>query len=301
MQLGTSNQGIGSRCQRISRLLGAGRGETDELQQTSEVVHELAAPVRHASSGEEVRVGLHVLHLASNGPVPGKGIVAVSEILVMEELEASGLHGVHTLGDRHHVADTVTELNVETDLSVLNVALVIVVRHQPLVDTKDTAGLEHAEDLAVDTFELGSVHRGLNGIDGVKCVVREGHLHEVALDEGELVGETSLDGILCRSVDLVVVIVQARDMGVGELGDLAGGTTDTTANIQNLHALLDADLGGQVVLVAGNGCVKALALGEPTEVEGLAPAILVKVSGQVVVAARRDPVLDTILTLHDWT
>lgn len=40
---------------------------------------------------------------------------------------------------------------------------------------------------------------------------------------------------------------------------------------------------GQIVLVAGNGLVKALAVGITAEVEALAPTVLVQVGGQVVV------------------
>ena len=78
-------------------------------------------------------------------------------------------------------------------------------------------------------------------------------------------------------------------MGAGELGNLAGGAADTAADVEDLHALLDTHAVGEVVLVAGNGLVERLARGEAAEVEGLAPAILVQVGRQVVVAGTVRP------------
>lgn len=88
------------------------------------------------------------------------------------------------------------------------------------------------------------------------------------------------------ALDLVVVVVEAGDVGAGELGDLAGRAANAAADVEDLHALLDAHAVGEVVLVTGNGLVEGLADGEAAEVEGLAPAVLVQVGGEVVVAAR---------------
>jgi hypothetical protein len=86
------------------------------------------------------------------------------------------------------------------------------------------------------------------------------------------------------AVNLVVVVVQTGDVGAGELGDLSCGSADTAANIKDLHALLDADLVCEVVLMTGNGLVEGLADGETAEVERLAPSELVDVGSKVVVA-----------------
>lgn len=125
---------------------------------------------------------------------------------------------------------------------------------------------------------------GFNGVHGIEAVVREVHLHEVALDKGHLVRETLLVRVVGSAVDLVVVIVQTGDVSTSELDHLAGRTTDTTANIQNLHILRDTSLEGKVVLMAGNGLVERLTVGEAAEVEGRTPSVLVEVGGQVVVA-----------------
>ena len=108
--------------------------------------------------------------------------------------------------------------------------------------------------------------------------------HEVTLDKVELVRKALLGGIMRRTFDLIVVVVQAGDMASGELGDLTGGATNTAPDVEHPHTLLDANRVREVVLVAGNGLVERLAVGEAAEVEGLAPSILVEVGREVVVA-----------------
>lgn len=115
--------------------------------------------------------------------------------------------------------------------------------------------------------------------------------HEVTLDELELAVKLLLLSIVCSAVDLVVVVVQTDDVATGELGDLAGRSTNTAADIENSHALLDTNLVRQVVLMAGNGLVERLVVRKATEVEGLAPAVLVDVRCKVVVVPRQGGVL----------
>jgi hypothetical protein len=249
--------------------------------------------VGHADERGEVPDALHVLELAADGPVPGQLVGAVSQVLVDLELEAGGLHGSDGNLDLLHVADTVAELDAQADLAVARVVVVVFVGHQPLVDTEDAAGLEHAEDLAVDALEAGSVDGGLDGVDGVERIVREVHLHEVALGEGDLLVKTLLLGVHGAALNLVVVVVEAHDVAAGELGDLSCGTTDTAADVQHSCALLDAHLQGQVVLVSCGGLLEGLALAVAAEVETLAPAILVQVGGKVVVVAGEGCVLVT--------
>ena len=93
------------------------------------------------------------------------------------------------------------------------------------------------------------------------------------------------------TLDLVVVVVQAGDVGTSKLGNLTSRATDTAADIEDTHVLLDADLVGEVVLVAGNSLVEGLADGVAAEVEGLAPAVLVQVGCEVVVVSRQGGVL----------
>jgi hypothetical protein len=89
------------------------------------------------------------------------------------------------------------------------------------------------------------------------------------------------------TVDLVVVIVETSDVSTGKLGDLTGRATYTTANIENLHALLHAHAVGKVMLMTGDSLVEGFAVGEAAEVEGLAPAIFVEIGCQVIVAGTK--------------
>lgn len=301
-----SNQAVGSKCQTVGRLFRAGRSQTNGLQETGQVVGNGATPCGHADNGEEVTNGLDVAELARQRPVPRKRVGAVSHILGAHELESSSLHGGDTLRDLAHVGDTVTLLDAETDLTMAEVVVVVLIGHEPLVDTKDTTGLEDAVDLAVDTLKGRGVDGSLDGVDSVESVLLEGHLlhfqlaicpavwglvrkrcetyHEVALDESQLVGQTLLLSVVSGSVNLVVVVVQTSDVGASKLGDFTSRATNTAANIEDLHSLLDAHAVGKVVLVAGNGLVERLAVGEAAEVEGLAPTIFVQIGSEVVVA-----------------
>jgi len=250
-------------------------------------VGETTAPPGHAGDGEEVPDGTHVLERSRQRVVPGDSVGASSQVLVVFELEAGVLHGLDTLGDGDHVGDTVTLLNTETDTAMLGVIVVVLVSHQPFVHTEGAAGLENAEDLRVDANQLGSVHGGLDGVHSVKGVVGELHLHEIALDKGHLVGQALLLSVVGGAVDLVVVVVEAGDVRAGEFDNLTGRAADTAADVQNLHALGDAGLHGEVVLMTGDGLVEGLTVGEAAEVEGGAPAVLVEVSSQVVVAGEK--------------
>lgn len=110
--------------------------------------------------------------------------------------------------------------------------------------------------------------------------------HEVSLDEIELLRQALLRSVVSSSIDLIVVVVQTGDVAAGELCDFARRSANTTSDVKHLHTLLDSDLVGKVVLMTGNRLIKGLAVGEAAEVEGLAPAILVQIGRQVVVATR---------------
>lgn len=112
--------------------------------------------------------------------------------------------------------------------------------------------------------------------------------HKVTLDVGQLVRQLLLLSIGNGTVDLVVVVVQTGNVCAGELGDLAGRSTDTTPNVKHALALLNTNLVRQVVFVTGNSLVERLANGEAAEMEGLAPSELVDIGGEVVVAVQRE-------------
>ena len=108
--------------------------------------------------------------------------------------------------------------------------------------------------------------------------------HKVALNIFQLMLQSLLLRIPRRALNLVIIVVQTRNMRTGELGNFSRRPTNTAADIEDLVAVLDADFGGEVVLVAGNGLVEGLAVGKAAEVEGLAPAVFVEVGSEVVVA-----------------
>lgn len=74
-------------------------------------------------------------------------------------------------------------LNSVADLTVLGVVGVVVVGHQPLVNTENSTGLKDLEDLGVDTLKGGSVDGSLNSVDGVERVGLERHLLDSLLAE----------------------------------------------------------------------------------------------------------------------
>ena len=285
--LSTLNQTVTGQGQAVGGLLGTLGEETDALTGTNEAVSNTTSPPGHAGNGKEVPGGAHVLEGARQRVVPRNGVGTSSQILVVLQVEAGVLHGLHTLGDADHVRDTVTLFDTEADATVLGIVVVVIVSHEPLVNSEGTAGLQDTEDFAVHTNQLRGVHSSLNGVDSVEAVVGEVHLHEVALDEGHLVGKTLLVGVVGGAVNLVVVVVQTGDVGTGELDHLTSGTTDTTADIQNLHVFGDTGHVGEVVLVAGNSLVERLTVGETAEVEGRTPSVLVEVGSKVVVAVKQ--------------
>lgn len=120
---------------------------------------------------------------------------------------------------------------------------------------------------------------------------RDPTYHEVALGVLELVRKTLLLSVPSGALDLVVVVVQAHDVDVGELDHLSGRSSNTATNVEHAHVVGQSHLVGQVVLMAGNGLVKRLSVGEAAEVEALAPAVLVQVGREVVVVAGEGGVL----------
>lgn len=84
-------------------------------------------------------------------------------------------------------------------------------------------------------------------------------------------------------VYLVVVDGDSGDVSVGEAHDVAEGTPDTHAHVQHLHALCDAELRSEKVLVPLDVLLERLAFVAGPKVKRLAPTVLVKVGRKVVV------------------
>lgn len=174
--LGTLDQHISSKSQVISRLVGSWWRNADLLKTPNKLMHKATSELGHAGDGWEIPERLHILEVSSNRVVPWSNICAFGQILVVDELETSGLNGADALGDGNHIGDTVALLNTDANLAVADVVDVVAVGHQPLVNTKDTTWLKSAVDLAVDALEGLSVDGGLNGVDGIESLVGELHL-----------------------------------------------------------------------------------------------------------------------------
>lgn len=106
---------------------------------------------------------------------------------------------------------------------------------------------------------------------------KENTNHEVTLLEVKLASKTLLTDISHGPVDLVIIVVETGDVNVSESDDLAGGTTDSTTDVKNLHTGPKAHHMSEVVLMTGEGLAEWLAGVEATEMEGLAPAIFIKI------------------------
>ena len=172
----TSDKSISSNGQRVGSLLGTLGSETESLESSDKVVCGPATSLGHTSKSGEVPDAAHVLELTGKRPVPGVGVVTVCKILVDLKLETSSLHGSKSNLNLLHVGNTITDLDTETDLTVMGVVVVVSISHEPFVNTKDTAGLQDAEDLGVNALEGRSVDGSLNGVDGIESVLGEGHL-----------------------------------------------------------------------------------------------------------------------------
>ena len=119
-----------------------------------------------------------MLEVAGERVIPGRSIRTLGQILVEFELETCSFDGGEAFGDLDHVGNSVALLNAKADFAVMCVVVVVVVRHEPFVDTKYAAWFEHAEDLRVDAFKGGGVNSGFDGVDRVERILGEGHLLE---------------------------------------------------------------------------------------------------------------------------
>jgi len=232
----------------------------------------------HHAGGGVTEAGEGVL--AGEGLVPGD-LVRVVEAGVhvkgLEDLEAGGFEGGGDVLVQGNVGEAVADLDSPLELLVLGVVGVVLGGHDPLVAAKQGSGLEDLEDLLEGLDLVRGVAGGLDGVGGVVAVLGEGDVHEVALGVVAELGEAGGVDLLGAALDLVVVVVEAGDLGAGELGDVPKGATNTAADIEDPHALLEAQLEGEEVLGADDGLLEGLALVPLGKVEALAPSVLVKV------------------------
>mmetsp|Transcript_6388 Transcript_6388/g.17040 ORF Transcript_6388/g.17040 Transcript_6388/m.17040 type:complete len:291 (+) Transcript_6388:566-1438(+) len=181
-----------------------------------------------------------------------------------------------------HLRQAIAKIDLVHDAHVLGVVRVVLWRGHPLVAHKRGPRLQHAENLAVDGLQLGSVASGLNGIRPVKAFGLEGHLSKVAANHGCQRAKALLLVVPHGTLHLVVVDGDAHDVGARHGADRAHGAPDSAATVQDLVPGLGLQHGGDACLM---GCLRALPglVGQlGGEVEALAPAPFVDVGDQAV-------------------
>ena len=286
----------------LPRTLGH---DPELLDEPQPVVRDELAARTHPPDGEDVPERLRLADVALERVVPRDRVRTVREVLLVLDLEADLDDCLARLRERAHLGDAVPDLNPVRDLLVLGDRGVPLVRHAPLVHaelqsiceytieprervraTYDSSGLEHLHDLAIHALPRRRVHGRLDGVHRVERVLAKllRELHEVPDGVRHGVRQARLRGELARAADLEVVVVEADDVHVRELRDLARGSADAAADVEHAHAGLEVHLEGEVVLVPRERLVEALALVVPREVEGRAPAVLVETGGAIVVA-----------------
>ena len=166
---------------------------------------------------------------------------------------------------------------------MLAVRRVVRIRQAPLVRDELAARLEDPKDLAVDVGAVGGVAARLDGVAVVEGGVVKGHVVEVGLHQSALVVQPRLRAQDVAAIHLVLVECDAGHSRARELADVAQRATDAAAAVEHVVARLHAESHGQVVLMPRDRLQEVLARELLREVEGLAPAPLVEVGGQVVV------------------
>ena len=264
-------------CSRLKdgRHLGtAGSRQSKSLQGPDHVCCGSTSCCRGAQDGQIVPEGVCLTDIALQGVVPLDLVLGFAHVLMFLDREADSLQSLEAVLARHHLGDAVADLQSTDDSQVFWVGGVVLVSHDPFVTAKDTTGLQDSVGLSVDTLQGRGMDGGLDSVAGVIGSILQGHVHEVTLDKVRAVLESKSVGIATGTRDLVVVVVEAGDVGSGEVTDLAGGTTDTTADIEDLERGLDTHVGGQVVLMTGHGLLEGLTRAESAEVERGAPGVL---------------------------
>ena len=283
----------------LGDLARALRRDANLLQETSALSGEPAADRGRARERQHVSERLDIAPVAAQRVPPGDVIANVGQVLLVFDLEPHVLEGLTSDAFAVHLGDAIADLDAVRDLAVERVGLVELVGEHPLVNAEGSTGLQHAEDLAVHALQNGGMHGGLDSVHGIERVVREVHLHKVALDEVQLVSHVVLGRPVVGALDLVVVVVETSDLAVREPRDLPGRATDTAANIEDLHTGLDVHLGSKVVLVTRSGLAERLALVVTREVERRAPAVLVEVGDEVIIVlCERRVVLKSLLLVR---
>mmetsp|Transcript_104337 Transcript_104337/g.271618 ORF Transcript_104337/g.271618 Transcript_104337/m.271618 type:complete len:395 (+) Transcript_104337:311-1495(+) len=214
-------------------------------------------------------------------------VPVLHRIACLQDVEADVAQRLGANGGVHQVRQAVSNLDVLLNPAVVLILAIVLVGQAPLVAREDATGLEHPEDLAVDSSAVGSVASGLDGVHSIERVVLERKLHEVSLDELHLITEALTDGEGVAPVHLKLVDGHGLDVGACESRDVSGRPADTAAAVQKGGTLLRAQAAGQKVLMAEDGLLESLTFAPVGKVEARAPAPLVELRGKVVIGVHQ--------------
>jgi hypothetical protein len=113
----------------------------------------------------------------------------------------------------------------------------------------------------------------------------DGHTyHEIALYKLQLIRKAFFIRISSGPLNLVVVVVQSRNVSACKLCNLSSRSTNTASDIKDSVSFLDTNFGSQVMFMTSNCLVETFTVCETTEVKRLAPAVFVKICPEIVVA-----------------
>ena len=91
--------------------------------------------------------------------------------------------------------------------------------------------------------------------------------HKITFSEAQLVRKSFLCSVLASALNLIVIVVQSNYVDASKFGNLSCWTANTTAHVENLHALSKAHHVRQIVFVSSNGLVEAFTVSESAEME----------------------------------
>ena len=228
-----------------ARNLGrSARHDPQPFEQPKQSMGQPAAGGRAAEAGERQA-------RADEGLIPGDaGRGFGGQIAGLRQFEADLPQRVVDLMRPGDIGQAAADLYVGLQALVIRVVSVEPVGQAIFVGRETSAGLEHAEGLAIDAGLVGRAAGGLDGIGGVERGVRRVDLHEVAF---EPVGQMAQPRRLAPPVgafEMQRVVADADDPGATETGDLDQRPANATTQVYRRHAGPQGQPVGNVVFVA---------------------------------------------------
>jgi len=293
IKLSTTGKSISGSAQHLVSLSSSLGGELKGLKNLDSLLGEEATSLgvfdvgKRPSTLDSIIPGNIVSVLRGSG----------SHVVALYEFESSRLEGVINLLGSAHIGETITGLDLVLDATVLLIGGVILISHNPVVGGEVATGLEDLVHLLETSNTVGGVACGLDGVDGIDGVLGEVEVHEVTLDSLAEVLKVVLDVQDVGTFDLVVVVVDAGNIGTRETGNSTHGSTDTTAEVEDMLSGAKAERVSKEVLMTGERSGETLSREAGSKMEALSPSVLVEIGDEVVVVVHHGGVL--LLSLLD--